>query len=304
MANYLVTGGAGFIGAQLTSQLIALGHQVIIVDDLSNGTVIHPQATFIKKDITQLHNIHHLFSNIHGCFHLAAIPMVNMNFKQWFAFHKINLDGSLNVFKSAVDAGNIPIVYASSCGVYGDSKRIPLTESQCIKPLSSYGCDKLSTELNAHFLSYSYQLPSAGLRLFNVYGPGQRPNSPYSGVITTFITQLLNNKPLTIFGDGEQCRDFIFIDDVVNNLIHAMDTMKSDALCVNICTGISTSINRLAALISSLLEKECVKHYKPARVSDVHLSCGSRKRMDAYGFQVNHDLKQGLMKTIHGFISS
>ncbi len=301
MANYLVTGGAGFIGSQLTKKLIAQGHDVLVVDDLSNGKIIHPQATYIKKDITQLDNIHGLFKTIHGCFHLAAIPVVSMDFDQWFLFHKINLDGSLNVFKSAVDAGNVPVVYASSCGVYGESKRMPLTESQRINPLSAYGCDKLSTELNAGFLSHIYKLPSTGLRLFNVYGPYQQATSPYSGVIAKFITRILNNKPLTIFGDGEQVRDFVFVEDVVDNLIHAMNTVKSAAQCVNICTGVSITINKLANLISSLLEKECVINYKPARQYDVNVSYGSRKKMNACGFRADHDIKQGLIKTIDYF---
>ena len=302
MATYMVTGGCGFIGSQLTKKLITQGHKVIVVDDLSNGNIIHPQSTLMTKDITQYDEIHDLFTEINGCFHLAAKPIVGIELDKWLAFHSTNLGGSLNVFKAAIDAGNIPVVYASSCGVYGDSKQFPLTEDQFIKPLCSYGCDKLSTELNASFLAHDYQLPSIGLRFFNVYGPFQQVTSPYSGVITRFITNLLTNKPLTIFGDGEQTRDFIFVEDIVDNLIHAMTILKREAHVVNLCTGVSISINQLADVLSNLLGKKYVKVHMPARLFDVQDSCGSPKKMHAYGFKVTHDRQQALSKTIEYFV--
>ena len=301
MAKYLITGGCGFIGSQLTKKLLAQEHEIIVVDDLSNGHIICQQATLIKKNINQLDHICELFVGIDGCFHLAAIPSVNMSFEQWFTFHNTNLKGSLNVFKSAVDAGNIPVVYASSCGVYSDANRFPLTEGQCLQPLSSYGCDKYATELNANFLARIYQLPSMGLRFFNVYGPYQQPTSPYSGVITSFITQLLYNQPLTIFGDGEQTRDFVFVDDVVDDLIHAMSILKQNAHVINICTGVTTTINELADLLSNLLGVKSRKDYQMARQYDAKHSYGSQKKMKAYGFKENHDLKQGLIKTMDYF---
>ncbi len=301
MANYLVTGGCGFIGSQLVKRLMAAGHAVTIIDDLSNGTTIHPAATLVQQDITEFEPIRDLFKGMDGCFHLAAKPTVSIDIEDWFRFHKTNLEGSLNVFKAAIEAGNIPVVYASSCGVYGNSKQLPLTEDQVIQPLSSYGCDKLSTELNAGFLAHDYQLPSIGLRFFNVYGPYQRPSSPYSGVITLFITQLLEAKPLIIFGDGQQTRDFIFVDDVVDNLMVAMTLKKPGAHVVNICTESSITINTLADRISSIMDIKCIKNHKPARSADVMDSCGSQKKMKSFGFKVSHDLNQGLMETINYF---
>ncbi len=304
LAKYLITGGCGFIGSQLTKKLIKKDHDIIIVDDLSNGKIIHPEAIFIKQDITQLDAIRELFIDIDGCFHLAAVPTVNIEIERWFDVHKINLDGSLNVFKAAIDAGNIPVVYASSCGVYGNSKRLPLKEDLFINPLCSYGCDKLSTELNAYFLAHDYQLPSIGLRFFNVYGPYQQETSPYSGVITHFMTNILENKPLIIFGDGEQTRDFVFVGDVVDNLIHAMNTLKHGAHVVNICTGHKTSINQLVTLISQFGSQQSIIDYQPARQCDAKHSYGSRKKMNAYGFDIKHNMKQGLMKTFDYFLLS
>lgn len=301
MSTYLVTGGCGFIGSQLTKKLIEQGHDIMILDDLSNGQVIHPQATLVKQDITQFDGICDLFRGIDGCFHLAAVPTVSVDLDRWFDFHATNLKGSLNVFKAAVAAGNRPVVYASTCGVYGNAKQLPLQENQYIQPVSAYGCDKLSTELNAGFLAQVYQLPSLGLRFFNVYGPYQPPTSPYSGVITRFIMNLLDNKPLTIFGDGEQTRDFVFVEDVVDNLIHAMKTLVKGADVVNICTEKTTTINQLITLLSNLLHQECIKDYQPVRQYDAKDSCGSRKKMQEYGFQINHSLEEGLAKTVHYF---
>ncbi len=301
MAKYLITGGCGFIGSQLTRKLLAQGQEVIVVDDLSNGRIICPQATFIEQDIAQWETLRELFIGLDGCFHLAAIPVVNMNLEQWFPFHQTNLHGSLNVLKAAVDAGNVPVVYASSCGVYSDLNRLPLTEGQVLKPLSSYGCDKFSTELNANFLAHVHQLPSMGLRLFNVYGPYQYATSPYSGIITNFIAHLIDNKPLAIFGDGEQTRDFIFVEDVVDNLIYAMSRLKQQAHVVNICSGIAMTVNELADLLSNLFGKKCIKDYHPPRLYDAKYSCGSQKKMKAYGFKINHNMRQGLIKTIDYF---
>ena len=305
--------------------MLTQGHQVIIIDDLSNGHIIAPEAKFIQQDIGDLDSIHEWFVGIDGCFHLAAIPSVTMDFSQWFRFHQTNLRGSLNVFKSAIDAGNVPVVYASSCGVYNDTNLFPLTEDQAIRPLSSYGCDKFSTELNANFLAHAYQLPSMGLRFFNVYGPHQPASSPYSGVITKFILDLLDDKPLTIFGDGNQTRDFVFVDDVVDHLIYAMSLLNitpqhfptsrgvmdggepfllnDRAPVVNICSGIPTTVNELADVLSCLCGKLAIKDYQSTRLNDAKYSYGSQVRMRAYGFHVHHELRAGLIKTIEYFKS-
>ncbi len=243
MARYVVTGGCGFIGSQLTKKLIAQNHEVWIIDDMSNGCLVHPNATLIRQDIAQHETLQGLLNGMDGCFHLAAIPSVDIAMAEWQAAHATNLQGSLNVFKAAIEAGNIPVVYASSCAVYGQETTMPLCETNVAKPISAYGCDKLSTEFNAFFLANGYALPSVGLRLFNVYGPYQSPGSPYAGVITRFIEQMLHHKPLEIFGDGEQTRDYVFIDDVVDAFIHAMNQLKTGAEVYNVCTGPPISLN-------------------------------------------------------------
>lgn len=301
MGRYIVTGGCGFIGSQLTSRLIELGHAVIIIDNLSNGKIIHPKAEFICQDITDFDAIKDLFFDIDGCFHLAAIPMVGMDASKWQDTHRTNLDGSLNVFRAAIAAKNIPVVYASSCAVYGDMQGRSLQEDILTYPVSAYGCDKLSTELNAYSLAHEFQLPSIGLRFFNVYGPNQQENSPYSGVITRFITHILAGRPLPIFGDGEQTRDFVFVLDIVDNLIHAMNIVDNGARVFNICTGEATSINQLITLLANLSNRPYSTIHHPARLTDVKYSCGSREKMDRHGFKIKHGIEQALKQTIAYF---
>ncbi len=303
MARYLVTGGCGFIGSQLTKYLINHGHNVTIVDDLSNGKIIHPDAIFIKQDITDYGAIEGLFNNIDGCFHLAAIPTVVVDIQSLSRLHEINLLGSLNVFKAAIIAGNVPVVYASTSAVYGNSTQFPLSEKQFIQPISAYGCDKLASELNAYFLANEYNLPVTGLRFFNVFGPYQQKTSLYTGVITNFIINLLEDKPLVIYGDGNQTRDFVFIDDIIANVVYAMINLKQGSKVCNICTGQRTSVNRLATILAEILNKKCIIDYQPARTYDARDSLGCQKQMHAYGFKIQHTIEDGLAKTVEYFKS-
>lgn len=301
MAKYIVTGGCGFIGSQLTDKLLAQGHEVIIIDDLSNPTNIPQQATLIEKDLNEIDSVRDVFKDVDGCYHLAAKPAANVSLGNWFAFHNTNLEGSLKVFKAAIEAGNIPIVYASTCGVYNDKNQFPLSEEQHLRPYSSYGCDKLAMELNASYLAREYKLPSVGLRIFNVYGPHQSLTSPYSGVITHFITSLLEDKPMIVFGNGQQNRDFVFVEDVVDNLIHAMNNVRKDIGVVNLCGHNPITITDLAEVIADKMKKEYVIDYQKARPADALSSYGCVRKMQKYGFKLNYGLQQGLQKTIKYF---
>lgn len=298
MSKYLVTGGAGFVGSHLTDYLVEAGHDVVVVDNFSIGSYEHPESKIIKADITDINVLQPLFDSIDGCFHLVAIPSVVMDIDDWFGFNQINLQSSLNVFKSAIQAGGVPVVYASSCAVYGNSTSLPLHEEMFVKPLSSYGCDKLSVELNAHCLSANYGLPTLGLRFFNVYGPRQDPRSPYSGVISRFITRILNDESPIIYGDGSQTRDFIYVKDIAKMLMQAMSKVKPDGEVVNLCTGIGISINELASQIARSAGKHMTVAYQPKRSYDVQDSVGSTIKMHAQGFKTRYDLAKGLSETI------
>lgn len=298
MNNYLITGGAGFIGSHLTDALIAQGHKVVVLDNFSVGSYKHPEADYCQADLLDFKAVKPLFKDIDGCFHLAAIPSVVMSMEQWFDFHRINLEGSLNLFKLAHLAGNIPVIYASSCAVYGYAKQLPLTEDRFIQPISSYGCDKLAVEINAYFMAHSYSLPVMGLRFFNVYGPRQNPISPYSGVISKFVHALLQGQKPIIYGDGLQTRDFIYVEDVVTGLMKAMSQVKADAKVLNLCTGHPVTINDLLSEIASIMDKKYCVDFQEERIFDVMHSQGSTVKMHELGFQARVDRALGLKKTI------
>ncbi len=303
MAKYIVTGGCGFIGGQLVHKLLSIGHEVIVIDDLSNGHRKFPDAQYVEENVAHYEKIVGHFKGVDGCFHLAAKPSIDAPLKSWFQFHESNLTTSLCAFKAAIEAGGIPVVYASSCSVYGEIMNLPLKEDEHAKPVSSYACDKLSTEQNAFFLQHEYKLPNIGLRFFNVYGPHQVETSPYSGVITRFITHLLKNEPLTVFGDGLQTRDFIFVEDIVNNLILAMKNLRSGAHIVNLSTEKSVSINDLIHHIEAIVGEKAIVNYTAPRPDDIKHSLGSHQKMQEYGFSTHTDLQTGLKATIDYFQS-
>ncbi len=262
MANYLVTGGCGFIGSHLVDSLLKDGHCVRILDDLSTGKRenIPPGAEFVKGNINDKKTIKRCMKGVNGCFHLAAISLVHNRNEPWGATHQVNLAGSVNILDAA-RVNKTPVVYGSSAAVYGDNADIPLKESSAARPLSAYGADKLGLELHARIASLVYGVPTAGMRMFNVYGPRQNPASPYSGVISTFLDHLLNDEVLTVFGDGEQTRDFIYVSDAVHFIRKAMDNISTTPTLFNVCSGESVTINRLAkTLISITGRRSSVKH--------------------------------------------
>ena len=303
MGKYIVTGGAGFVGSFLTDALIEQGHEVIVIDDFSQGSYQHPQAKTVKANILDEEQIRPLFEGLDGCYHLVGIPSVVMTMQNWFHFNAINLHTSLIIFKLAIEHGLIPVVYASSCVVYGETEELPLKEDQYIKPVAVYGSDKLAVESNAFALAHNYELPNIGLRFFNVFGPRQNPESPYSGVITKFINRLKENKSPIIFGDGNQTRDFIFVKDVVRNVIKAMDLVSTDAEVVNLCTGKGITVNHLAEELSQLMHKKVNPIYQEKRSYDIMHSVGSTEKMQEFGFDLKYDLAAGLKETVDHFLS-
>lgn len=273
--RYLVTGGAGFIGSHLVEELINQGHEVVVLDNLSYGKKENlPQnCTFINADILDSQAVKQAFDNIDGCFHLAAIASVQQSIKDWVNTHKVNLTGTINVFEQAAKKGS-PVVYASSAAVYGNLDNKILSEDLLPQPISGYAADKYACELQAKAFGEILSLPSFGLRYFNVYGTRQLPDSAYSGVISIFLNKIKNKQPITIYGSGNQTRDFIYVKDVVNFTIKAMNHASSNAPIANVCTGVGTSINELAQILFSLLGEIDVEHL-PAKKGDAIISLGS-----------------------------
>ena len=302
MAHYLVTGGCGFIGSHLADALIAAGHQVRILDDLSTGRRENAPAgaELMVGDIVEPATVAEAMVGVAGCFHLAAVASVARSNEDWLGTHRVNLDGTINIYDAARHAkAPIPVVYASSAAVYGDNTRLPLAETEPARPLTAYGADKYGCELHARVAGRVHGVPTMGLRFFNVYGPRQDPNSPYSGVISIFAQRAASGQRLTIHGDGSQVRDFIYVADVVRFLIAAMARTETDAPVLNVCTGQPTAIMELAQLIASLSGGEGGLVHEAARVGDIPRSLGDpRQAVQSLDLAATTPLREGLRQTL------
>ncbi|MGH7209981.1 MAG: NAD-dependent epimerase/dehydratase family protein, partial [Acetobacteraceae bacterium] len=214
MSRYLVTGGCGFIGSHLCDALLAHGHAVRVLDDLSTGRRenLPPAAELIVGDVGDAALAAHALDGVSGCFHLAAIASIERGVQDWPGTHRVNLSATVGLL-DAIRRLPAPVAFvcASSAAVYGDCDRLPLDEDAPARPLSAYGADKLGCELHARVAAHVFAVPTVGLRFFNVYGPRQDPRSPYSGVISIFCDRLRRGAPIDLFGDGEQTRDFVFV---------------------------------------------------------------------------------------------
>jgi UDP-glucose 4-epimerase len=282
LVMYLITGGAGFIGSHLADALLARGDAVRILDDLSTGRRenVPRDADLVVGDAADRETMREAVAGVEGCFHLAAIGSVARGVRDWLGTHRANLTATITVF-DALRSRGVPVVYASSAAVYGDCPVQPIHEDAPTRPLSAYGADKLGCELHARVATHVHGVPTIGLRFFNVFGPRQDPNSPYSGVISIFCERLRRGAPIQIHGDGRQTRDFVYVADVVAALIAAMDRRPAGAPVMNVCTGRATSISELAETIAALLGRRPEIEYGPPRPGDIRASVGDRTRVSA-----------------------
>lgn len=252
MKQYLITGGAGFIGSNLADKLIEQGHRVAIIDNLSAGKrkQVNKKARFHHLDILDYKKIRPAFDNVDFVFHLAAIPSIPLSVADPIGTSKVNILGTVNVFKAAVDAKVKRVVFASSSAVYGQQPKLPFRESMEPDPVSPYGLQKLAGEQFAKLFTRLYPIEIICLRYFNVYGPRIDTASDYSLVLGKFLQLARRKKPLTIFGDGRQTRAFCYISDVVDANIRAMHRASIKPFSVmNIGQDVSYSIRHLAALV-------------------------------------------------------
>lgn len=298
--KYLVTGGAGFIGSHLCEALILEGHEVIVLDDLSTGKRQNlPRGAVLHEGcITDYKLIRQLMTVVDGVFHLAAIASVTRSLEEWPQTHLINQSGAVEVMNAAARNG-VPVVYASSAAVYGECDTLPLTEDVSTEPLSPYGLDKLACEWQAKIGARIKGLRSVGLRFFNVFGPRQDPKSPYSGVISIFADKLKLRQSLSVFGDGEQTRDFIYVGDVARALMLSMQRLMQESelwLVCNVCTGKRISVNELARQLCEAGDMEAMTERLPKREGDILHSCGNpEKAKRELNFEAEVSLKDGLI---------
>ena len=310
MAKYLVTGGCGFIGSHLCDALIRQGASVRVLDDLSTGSLgnVPPRVEVIRGDVADAEVVEVAMRGVDGCFHLAAVASVERSKQDWVGTHRTNLTGAVTVLNAARQPERrrpIPVVYASSAAVYGDSASLPICENAEKRPASAYAADKYGCELHAQIAGELYGVPATGLRFFNVYGPRQDPKSPYSGVISIFCDRLRHGRRIEIFGDGSQTRDFIFVHDVVTALVRAMQRRAAAPSVFNICSGRRTSILELARTIGSLCGRDLEIRHLPRRAGEIVHSLGDCSAARRHlGLPGPVDLATGLEATLAWMESS
>ena len=286
MASFLVTGAAGFIGSYLVDSLLADGHAVRGLDNLSTGRVenLDPRCQLLRGDVADPAAVRAAIYGVHGCFHLAAVASVQRGNEDWVGTHRANQTGTVAVLDAARAAGRVPVVYASSAAVYGTVDGVA-TEDLPPRPRTAYGADKLGSELHARVGALVHGVPSAGLRFFNVYGPRQDPHSPYSGVISIFARRIAEGAGISIHGDGSQTRDFVFVADVMRHLRAAMDVVAApgpaQSHVFNVCTGRETSVAGLASTLADLAGHDVTITHGPTRAGDIARSIGSPERATA-----------------------
>lgn len=304
MGHYLITGGCGFIGSHLADLILSLGHRVRVLDDLSTGRRenLSPRAELVIGDIADRAAAERCLADVDGCFHLAAVASVERCNRDWLGTHRTNLTGTITIFDCARATANrpaVPVVYASSAAVYGDQPTGPIDERSSPQPLSAYGADKLGCELHARVASLVHGVPAVGMRFFNVYGPRQDPKSPYSGVISIFCDRIAAGRSVTIFGDGQQVRDFIYVGDVAQALWAAMQTPQPAGSVFNVCTGQATSIRMLVDAIAAHNGLSPLIEHGPPRDGDIRASVGDgRRAKEALGFCALTTLRAGLAQLL------
>ncbi len=306
--KYLVTGGAGFIGSNIVAALVARGERVRVLDDLSTGKEANldprrDKVEFIKGDIRDERTCAAAMKGIQFVLHQAALRSVPRSVDDPLSTDEVNVHGSLVVLQSARVAGVKRLVYASSSSVYGDNPALPKVESMTPMPRSPYAVSKLTAEYYCRVYTQTFGLSTVSLRYFHVYGPGQDPGSQYAAVIPLFMDAVKNGHTATIHGDGEQSRDFTYIDDCVQANLLACTTPGVDGEVFNIAYGTRTSINQIYDGISKLLGRNVAPHHAPPRAGDVlHTLADLTRAKERLGYRPQTDIAAGLDKTVRWFV--
>jgi UDP-glucose 4-epimerase len=307
MAEYLVTGGAGFIGGHLAERLVRDGHSVRILDNFSSGRETNlrgwgERAEILRDDIRDRAAVARAMTGVRVIFHLAALPSVPKSVADPLTSHDINVNGTLNILLAARDARVQRVVFTSSSAVYGDSPTLPKREDMTPTPISPYGLHKLIGEQYGELFTRAYALPTVSLRYFNVYGPRQDPQSEYAAAIPKFITCLLDGRAPTVFGDGQQTRDFTYVANVVDANLAAAAGPNAIGQTFNIADGRRISVNDLIATLNTILGSAIAPAYAPPRAGDVlHSLADVTKARHLLNHASRIELAEGLRRTIATF---
>ncbi len=311
MPNALVTGGAGFIGSHLVSQLVSRGIRVTVLDNLSTGDLRHlsrfdGQVSLLQGDIRDEEMCRRACTGIDCVFHMAAAISVPQSLEDPVGTEEINTKGTLNMLIACRDSGVHRFVLSSSAAVYGNTAVTPVNEQMLPMPESPYGLQKLCGEHYCRIFTKNFGVEAIALRYFNVYGPGQNPNSHYAAVVPRFITCLANNRPPTVYGDGGQTRDFCYVEDVaLANIAAGLEAPATAAGEVyNIGSGRSVSLLDLLETLYKLSGRRLEPVHEQARAGDIrHSGADTSKAADALGFRSRFDLEQGLAPTLKYYLN-
>ena len=304
MNRSIVTGGAGFIGSALVRALLAQGGRVHVIDNLSTGKIdnleeVADQITVHELDIRDYDRIAPVIAGADVVFHLGALPSVPKSILDPVPSHESNLDGTFNVLRAAAEGKAGRVIYAASSSAYGDTEVLPKTETMIPRPKSPYAVQKLVGEYYATAFSECFGLETVSLRFFNVYGPRQDPTSVYSGVLSIFLTSLLERRRPTIYGDGEQSRDFTYVEDVVQLLIKASAVGGISGKVFNAGNGNRYTLNETWELLQKIEGVKLPPSYAPLRPGDVrHSQADVTAAVQQLGHQPRFSFEQGLRLTL------
>lgn len=301
--RYLVTGGAGFIGSNLVDELVRRGHSIVVLDDLSTGNEANLSSVRSKIDfrvgsIIDLATVQSACRGADYVIHLAARASVPKSVADPIETNTVNIDGTLNVLVAARDAKVRRFVYAASSSAYGEADTLPKIETMPADPISPYGITKYVGELYAQVFGRVYGLENASVRYFNVFGPRQEPRSQYSGVLSRFMFAVIHNEPPVIFGDGEQSRDFTYIDNVVDETLRACEAAGASGKVFNGGTGMRITLNQVIKLLEKITGKKLCAKYEPARAGDIlHSQADISLARKVLGYEPCVLFEEGLRRT-------
>ena len=304
---YLVTGGAGFIGSHIAEALVKRGDRVRVLDNLSTGkrenmAHIADEIEFIEGDIRDYDITRRAMEGVNIAFHEAAIPSVPRSVKDPQFNHENNVNGTFNVLMAARDAGVKRVVFAASSSAYGETEVLPKQEEMLPSPLSPYAVAKLVGEFYCQVFTRAYGLETVSLRYFNVFGPRQDPSSPYSGVISKFITTLLQGQTPVIYGDGEQSRDFTYIDNVVAANLRAAEAEEAVGQVMNLGLCERTTLNQLLEELQRIIGTSLAPKYEETRPGDIRHSLADITRAEELlGYRPAVGLAEGLRRTVEWY---
>jgi UDP-glucose 4-epimerase len=300
----LVTGGAGFIGSHISTRLVQGGHAVRVLDNLTSGKRdnlehLAGKVELVVGDVRDAGKLEELAAGCDVIFHQAAIVSVPYSVEHPQETHDVNIQGTLNVLAAAKKRGVKRVVFACSAAVYGEEPEQPKVETMRAAPVAPYGVEKITGEQYLYCWSKLYGVETVSLRYFNVFGPRQDPSSPYSGVISIFVDRILRGAPITIFGDGEQYRDFVYVDNVVDANIAAATKDDVSGRAYNVGCGKKTSLNELAAILGRIVGKDVKPSHAEPRAGDIRESLAdiSRARKEL-GYDPKVGVEEGLRRLV------